>query len=465
MCFKKLFFAVVLSAGLFMTGCNKDKDNGGSTLSTGSVTDLDLAKIMNSPYSELTPEEQKAKLEQECIDFLDALNAATSLKALDVFDNFLNLLDRAEPDVDDPWTENESKGKVQWILDLTGVYGVFTWDRNKWNKTSSKSELKFIFPDKGTSGNNNASLSLKVVNSNYKIVDEWYDSYDKVTYEDIICVPSSATGILSLDNKEIAKIEAAAQYRKNPMELDGISVNPPESTQLKITTENNYVYWYSLSGSGKETKYEMQMSRDKKPLIETLFKVGIGLDTVFDGVEDIEDIEDIKKVFGKVGTMGFTKLMDNLVLVYQADDIPSFLIAVDKIDSERWRARENLNFYNNPNYYAQMEIIEKKYIDDLAKAMNDYVKSSLASTKEKDITKIAELVVKSEKVGEYYNGDYWNDYYWDWGYSYTKKYDEYGTKPYLKFGDGTLVEMEAYFSSGFDKLEKKWEDFIDAFNK
>ena len=463
MCYKKIFFTLVLSAGLFLTGCKKDNDNDNPRPTPPiPITVLDLETILNSPYSKLKPEEQKVKLEQECIDLLNALNEATSLKAIDVFDNFLNLLDRAEPDVDEPWIENESKNKVQWIFDLTGVYGVFTWNKNKWDKASSKSELKFIFPEKGTSSNNNASLSLKVVNSGYKIVDEWYDYDDKVTYEDIINMPSSAIGILSLDNKEIAKIEASATYRKKAMEIDDISVNPPESTQLKITTENNYVYWYGVSGSGSETRYEMMLIRDKKPLIETLFKVNIGLDTVFEGVEDIDDIEDIKKVFGKVGTMGFTKLMDNLVLVYQADDIPSFALAVDKIEKE-WD--KNYPSWNSSEYYTKYGQNLKKKSDDLAKAMNDYIKSSLASTKDKDITKIAELVARSEKVDDYWNNEYWNGYYWDWSYNSTKKYEIYEPVLYLKFGDNSLAEAEAYFSSGFDKLEKKWEDFVDAFNR
>ena len=456
MCYQKLFFVSVLFAGLLMMGCDK-KDKESDSVETGSVTEIDLDKVMKSPYSDLSPNEQKVKLEQECIDLLNDLNAATSLQAIDVFENFIDLLDRDEPEIDDPWQEGNSKKTIQSIFKITNVYGVFTWNRNQWVKTSSKSELKFVFPANGRTGDNNASLSLKAVNSNATFIEEWYDDWNDETYEDIIYLPSSATGILTVDKKEIAKIEANAKYRKDPLDFDGIYGNPPESSQFKITTSEKYVFWYHVSGSGNETKYEMQLSFDKNPLIEAQFKVGIGLEKFFDKVESVEEIEDLKKIFGKVATMGYLKLMDNLVLIYQVDDIPQFAIEIDKI------FYEEPDYWYNPDYYKVYGQNLKKSCDNMAKAMNDYMVVSLASTK--DGTKIAELVAKSEKVGEHWNNDFWNGSYWSWGNNYTWKYDEYDLKLYLRFGDKSLVEAEAYFSEGFGRFENKWEDFVDAFNR
>ena len=36
---------------------------------------------------------------------------------------------------------------------------------------------------------------------------------------------------------------------------------------------------------------------------------------------------------------------------------------------------------------------------------------------------------------------------------------------YLKFNDSTEVAMSTYFSTGFDKLETKFEDFLKAFER
>ena len=85
----------------------------------------------------------------------------------------------------------------------------------------------------------------------------------------------------------------------------------------------------------------------------------------------------------------------------------------------------------------------------------------------KDGTKIADLVEYSEKGYSYdFNLPTWNSQYnyWDQGNEVftTQYYDEV---VYLKFNDNTQVEMSAYFSAGFDDLEKKFEDFLKSFER
>ena len=463
-------FALVLFAALLFIGC--DKDDKTNTVNVGSsVTDIDLEKVMRSPYSTLTPNEQKAKLEQESIDFLNELKAAGSLQAIEVFDYFINdLLYWDEPEIDDPMEDASTRTTEKWLFDITNSYGVFTWDASKkeWTKTNSNSELKFVFPSDSKSKSNNATLSLKALNSGATITEKWEDYYYDESYETIINLPNYASAILSIDGKEKAKIEVGAEYKtmdKIVFEDDdeyyeAISGSYPVKTQLKITTSEGFVYWYSVDGSGKDSRVEMQLTKEKQILVETLFSMDIDFKKVLDEVaDDVENLLDLDKA----NANGYMKLMDDLVIIYQID-AANMAREIDKIESEYDKNYPN---WSSSNYYTLLGQLEKKYSDDMEKAVTKYMQVGLFSITEN--YKIADLILRSEKVDEYWDNYRWNDAYgyWEWSWSnpYVKLYDEYGGVPYLKFRDNTLVEAEAYFSSGFGKLESTWKDFIEAFDR
>ena len=222
MYYQKVFLAFVFLAGAFLMGCNKDKDKD---LGLGSITNIDLDKVMKYKYSELTPEEQKAKLEQEGIAFLNEANALKSLKVIDALEYLDELLGLDSPKIDGVKSSVKS---TKEIFDLTNTYGVYTWDASKkeWIETKSTSELKFVFPANNKAKSNNASLSIKFANSGATFGDEEME----------IRLPKSATGILNIDNTEIAKVEIVVEYNKD---------NLPVSSQFKISTEG-YVFWYKV---------------------------------------------------------------------------------------------------------------------------------------------------------------------------------------------------------------------------
>ena len=71
----------------------------------------------------------------------------------------------------------------------------------------------------------------------------------------------------------------------------------------------------------------------------------------------------------------------------------------------------------------------------------------MAFVSKKDGTKLADVVLRSVKGEIYYD------------------YQEYDANLFLKFGDGSEVAMDVYFSSGFDNLTTKFQDFINSFNQ
>ncbi|MNT61597.1 hypothetical protein D3C72_1992530 [compost metagenome] len=91
----------------------------------------------------------------------------------------------------------------------------------------------------------------------------------------------------------------------------------------------------------------------------------------------------------------------------------------------------------------------------------------------KDGTKIADIIQRSEKGYSYtdysdkwvIDADYTNGGYWTYnpeGGTLVQYYDEV---LYLKFNDNTEVAMSSYFSTGFEDLETKFEDFLLSFER
>ena len=495
---KKFFSSVVVFvfftflAGVLFSGCIDDLlDRVVDQVHNPDefeTTELDINKIMALPYSELEPEEQKVKLERETINFLNELQAVSSLKAIDAFENFIDLLEDDEPKIDEPKSEKSGIWEV-YNIDASLAYGVFTWNNStrKWTKSDSKSELKFVFPAASNSSSNNASVTLSSNKSNSTLMIE--DSYTDTEYSEDdrhsrvnINLPGSISGILSIDNKEIAKVEFVADYVKYSKPIiyediedwgvDGeekwtttVEGSYPVVTKLRITTNEGYVLWYSLDGSGRDSKLEMLLSKGDKTLLESVFAFDMDFKSLIDaGSDDIEDLLDLSKL----NASGYMKLMDSLAIVYQID-AANLAREIDRIESA----------YNEPNsnsedYYEKLGPIQKKYIDDMVAAINQYVTASLVSLEDGFI--IAELVTRSE-FEPYENSDYWSGNYWECCWKWddvlqeyievepTFKYNRYEPVVYLRFNDNTLVEAETYFGSGFDGLEKKWEDFVDAFDR
>ena len=422
----KFFISLVLIVGFCLQGCNKKNKDEQNQIEVGSVSDLDIEKIMNSPYSTLKPEEQKVKLENQSIDFLNELKTVSSLQAIDAFEYFFKLLDIDVPEIDDPFKEGNAKSRIQLIFDLTNTYGVYTWDakEKEWTKTNSNSELKLVFPSSSKSTSNNASLSLNVKNSDATITWIYEDYWDNDIYENIFLLPNYFSGILTVDNKQIAKVEVGAEYEKmNMFEIDGETVEGyyPVKTQLKITTYEGFVYWHSVDGTGNDSRIEMQLSKGEKILTETLFAMDIDFKKIVNeatnGVENLLELD-------KANVNGYMKLMEDLVIIYQID-VANLANEIDRIESQ---------------YDSNTE----QYCDQIAAALAKYSKVILASIE--DNHKIADLTYKTKE-----DCDWWGcDYY---------------ISTYLKFGDGTEVEAEAYFSDGFSKLESTWKDFVKAFER
>lgn len=443
---KKILLLSLVASQLTISCSSEDSPETNPT--TEQTLAEQIAEIVKQPYSQLSPKDQKTKLEFEANDMLVQLDKSKTSSAIEAMENLNRLLDINSVDIFNGKNDNQ----VEDIINVAGVYGVYTWDNTgqKWDKTTSSTELKFVFPAKESQTANNTTFSSKAVASDKKVAV--YDSYDwesDVDVNDFFYLPTSSDAILTIDNTQVATFAQTAKYSSKN--------DSPDEFSYKMTTNDGYT-WEMSGKKGTETVAKAALTYNGKILVD----FNSGSTANIDGLIDNDELDQYR---GKAN--GLVKLMDNFVIVADTD------LATAAVDDA---AVENIAYPTNPDYsnansdykayYTALNAYEKKYSEGSVASFNKNMKLILVS--KKDGTKIADLVQHSEKS----DNDYvttlpvWNaeDGYWMFngqGESFTRQY--YEEVIYLKFNDNTEVEMSAYFSEGFDNLETKWEDFKKAF--
>lgn len=441
-----------------------------SNNSTDDPTPQDLADqvaaITKQPYSKLTPSEQKVKLEAEANSMLVQMDKSKTSGAIEAMQNLGNLLSIGSIDIFSGKNDNQ----IEDVLNVSGVYGIYTWNNSKqdWIKTTSMTELKFVFPAKKSLTTNNASFSSKSTSSNIKVKIE--DTYGNWVYDpktdnyiqtpsinDYFYLPTSVDAILTIDNAQAATFATNAKYTG--------AVEAPDEASYKMVLNDGYAF--EISGGKKATANTAKSSftYNGKNLIS--FNAGSTAD-----IDALIKDEDLIQYQGKAN--GLVQIMDNFLIVADMD------IATQTKDEQALETSlvyPTYPDYESPNtnfkaYYTAENVYNKKYSEGNALNLNKNLKLILVS--KKDGTKIADVVYRSEKGYSndaelpvwVKNSNYTNGGYWSWngnGEIITIQY--YDEVLYLKFNDNTEVEMSAYFSTGFDTLETKFENFLKAFER
>lgn len=383
-----------------------------------------IANIVKQPYSALSPTDQKTKLEAEANDMLAQLDKSKSSSAIEAIENLNRLLDLNQIDI----FSGKNDNKVEDILNISGVYGIYTWNNTSkvWVKTASTTELKFVFPAKASQTANNAVLSAKGVSSDVKV--KYYDSYvyspngGKDIYDSIF-LPSSSDAVLTIDDKQSATFTQTAKYsNKNAS---------PDEFAYKMTLNDGYT-WEMSGKKGAENTSKATFTYNGKSLVD--FNAGSTA-----SIDALIDNDALVQYRGKAN--GLFKLMENFVIVADMDLATA---AADDATLEKSVVRPSN--YSSPTYAADLSNYYLKTAEGEAANFNKNMKLILVS--KKDGTKIADIVQHAEKEDN--SGSSVQYYY---------------AVNYLKFSDKTEVEMGAYFSEGFDKLTAKFDDFLKAFNK
>lgn len=443
---KKILLLSLVASQLTISCSSEDSPETNPT--TEQTLAEQIAEIVKQPYSKLTPDQQKTKLEVEANDMLVQLDKSKSSSAIEAMENLNRLLDINSVDIFNGKNDNQ----VEDIINVAGVYGIYTWNNadQKWDKTSSSTDLKFVFPAKESQTANNATFSSKGIASDKKVeIEDSYDWESDVTTNDFIFLPTSADATLTIDNNSVATFTQTAKYSSKN--------DSPDEFAYKMTLNDGYT-WEMSGKKGTETTGKATLTYNGKTLLDFNSGSSANIDALIDN-------DELVQYRGKAN--GLVKLMDNFVIV--ADSDLATAAADDAIV-------ENAAYPTYPDdskansdfkaYYTAVNEYNKKYSEGTVASFNKNMKLILVS--KKDGTKIADLVQHSEKSDDEYvfSLPVWNaeDGYWmhnGEGESFSRIY--YNEVIYLKFNDNTEVEMGAYFSEGFDTFEAKFEDFLKAF--
>ena len=448
---KKIIVLSMIICQLVLSCSSDDSSNNLDGLSS------DIDALLALPYSKLSPSEQKVKLEAEANDMLVQMDKSKTSGAIEAIQNLENLLSIGSIDIFNGKNDNQ----IEDILNVSGVYAIYTWnkERQDWIKTSSTSELKFVFPANKYTTTNNASFSSKSTSSNIKVEIE--DSYNynwqtdvSITINDYFYLPTSVDATLTINNVQAATFVANAKYTG--------TIEAPDEASFKMVLSDGYTF--EISGGKKATANfaKSSFSYNGKNLIS--FNAGSTAD-----IDALIEDDALIQYQGKAN--GLFQIMDNFMIVADMD------IANQTKDEEALESNLVYPTYpdNSPNtnfkaYYTAKNTYNKKYSEGNVLNFNKNIKLILVS--KKDGTKIADVVYRSEKGYSYdYEIPVWTNSYYGGGYWSSNGYGEkitvqyYDEVLYLKFNDNTEAEMSAYFSSGFETLETKFEDFLKSFER
>jgi hypothetical protein len=384
-----------------------------------------IASIIKQPYSKLTPSEQKVKLEAEANSMLVQMDKSKTSGAIEAMQNLGNLLSIGAVDIFNGKNDNQ----IEDIINVSGVYGIYTWNNSKqdWIKTASTTELKFVFPAKKNLTTNNASFSSKSISSNIKVkIEDSYNWQTGTIINDYFYLPTSADAILTIDNAQAATFVANAKYTG--------TVEAPDEASFKMVLNDGYSY--EISGGKKATANTAKSSFTYNGKNLVSFTSGSTSD-----IDALIKDDNLTQYRGKAN--GLVQIMDNFIIIADMD--------IAGLASDEAALEKTLIYpdYNSKTYYTELNAYNLKESNGYVAAGNKNIKLILVS--KKDGTKIADVIQHSEKGYSYYSNGTLVQYY--------------DTVLYLKFNDNTEVEMGAYFSTGFDTLETKFENFLKAFER
>lgn len=439
---KTLLFSVIISQLIVSCSSNDEPTNAPE----GSLTEQ-IANIIKQPYSKLTPAEQKVKLEAEANVMLVQMDKSKTSGAIEAIQNLEKLLNIDGVDVFGGKNGNE----IAEILNVSDVYGIYTWNNSTkiWVKTTSTTELKFVFPAKASQTANNASLSSKSTSSTIKVkLEDSYNWQTGTTINDQFYLPTSVDATLTIDAKPAATFATTAKYTG--------TVETPDESSFKMVLNDGYTY--EISGSKKATANTAKSSFTYNGKNLVSFTAGSTAD-----IDALIEDEDLIQYQGKAN--GLVQIMDNFIIVADMD------IATQTKDEEALEKSLVYPDWQKKTYYTDLNAYNIKSSEGETSNHNKNVKLILVS--KKDGTKIADVIQRSEKDGNYTSNYIWvpsnNTYGGSWNWSDNPNtattiqyYDEV---LYLKFNDSTEVAMSTYFSTGFDDLETKFENFLKAFER
>lgn len=402
-----LLIVSLMSSFTLFTACG-DKDDKNET------TDWKDYK-----YSELTPEQQKSKLQDDAnaiLSELEGLSNGTGVQVLKTFYYWLN--------IDSPelgGSEKKSLRASETTIYLSNFVGKFTWNMvtESWDYTEAADRLEFEFPAK------NAICNIVIPKITSSVIIEVPDENFSIE------VPKDVTAKIYANQQQVGTVHIVSEIVDDK--------TAPKLTEMTYSLDN--YSWSTKVTKGSPNTLTSSLKKGDK----TLFEASIDLSGNLDNLLQDKDP-------GKMEGNFFFNLNNTLAFAgnYKISDYTQALAQADQADNSTFEAA--LAAYQAAGYTEEAYLIYRQAWD---KAKETYVKASVTAFNTytdlwlisiSDKTKIAQLKEKAKLV-QYEDWSWWEEV------------------PVLVFGDKTEVEAEVYFSSGFNLFLENWNKFIEGWNK
>lgn len=462
-----VFMAVACDDSMMGGGSNNGKDDNDPD-SPGNVDDT----------TPLTPEENRAKLEQIG---LDAINMATPdkqvdlLKAIDKFYEYISKYNldfggdfedsgssyrrinpiqpvdalmkaaRAFANTGNPYVLSKAVIEDSYIYEASRVYGIYEFAGDGWEYTASDSELTFVFPCEGKEITATVSGSGKEYSYSY---DDEYSSghyengnwvYDDRVDHITITVPARIKASVTSGSEQLLSLEVEGEYN------EGSRVE-----QTLSFVAGSYDVDMSLEVTNNKISQNLTFDIDGTRLLGTEVSAsGTGLCSVDNYENNIENMFSDANV--KVS------VLDLNVVAQSNGNISSFISDYTDMDDEAYNSWEDDRYEWEPESNLPPTWASEDYITRLCDLLNSNFTVTASYGRREPFADFKAKPMYSRDL--YFYDNYYKEYSYGGGY-YTSEMHEfsgYEASFIIKFkDDGAEYEVVDFFN------ENDYASVVDA---
>jgi len=400
---KKNLLFVLFGASILLTmnACKSDE-----------VNELSLDKELK--LSTLTVEQQKARIEQNGLKLITAMEAMQETKAMATLMNMVEVngseeyaapMQKFVLDIRNKRANAvrnfDQQMRTKYVgSDVWGVYD-YNFETKEMEKTSDLSNKMILnFPASDASTTNNAKITINYTPSTVELPGSDGEMY-----------PSAISLVMTVDNKEVMTANFSGKYDAN---------NLPKDVQYTMTMDT--YKWNIHLTQNKSTVTELV---ELKKGTEVLVKI----ETKVDGNFDPEQLN--------TGTLETTfkaavvnmQMMD-VAILGGTNDLKGFISELNT---------------NEKNSYDDMGELNPEYHENVVEIFNKYL--SCKAYFVSDNTKFADVEMYLAKIEYTYEIFNWETYEFE-----VVTETKYLPRPRLVLADGSKVAVDEYFAEGFEQL-------------
>ncbi len=397
-----------------------------------SCSDDDPKGGDNFQGNKLTPQENKAKMEQIGQELIGKINSSDHQELITTIDNFLLLADEGGLfEEEDEWTEADSYygketlrtirricsktdlGKTIRFSDVgselyraSDFYAIYTYKNGEWLKTSSDKTLEFHF----TSNKQAAIIKISCSGKETQINIE----------EDKLLIPEQAKLTITVSEKELCKLTVD----------NSIDLNAKKTSANVELSASGYIFKANAVVNAKVLTCSFNLSKGNETLISADTQV-TATKNYTEEVENLEEIENPEEMLS--AAVANLSILGQINAKVSCSDIQAMCKELDANDIQS-ESHQSGN-------------------ENEAKIINKYSKGELRYSGSDDLIATVEMQAFSES--ENY-GDYHDEYWY--------------TEPVLIFAvDDSRYSFENYFDevtfgdliNSAENLYKQYEKLFD----